>query len=109
MPGRGGGGYHQPEPCEALPREPADAPPASFPRHRKNFMPPEPTDSAAPLRPIERETVSRMGAELVGKTVPPADEAAVVEMLNFLAADMAALKAFDPGEIEPATAYRFER
>jgi hypothetical protein len=48
-----------------------------------------------------------MQAELVGKAVPAADESAVVEMLGFLAQDLAALKALNVGEAEPATIYRF--
>jgi hypothetical protein len=70
-------------------------------------MPTEPTGEPAPLRPTTRETVQRMQAELVGKAVPAADESAVVEMLGFLAQDLAALKALNVGEAEPATIYRF--
>lgn len=72
-------------------------------------MPTEPTGERAPLRPATREMVLRMQAELVGKAVPDADESAVVEMLGFLAQDLAALKAVEAGESEPATIYRFAR
>ena len=72
-------------------------------------MPSEPTGERPPLQPPTRETVLRMQAEFVGKTVPAADESAVVEMLGFLAEDLAALKAMDTGEIEPAMIYRFAR
>ncbi len=69
----------------------------------------EPTSRATSQDPVTRETLVRMEAELVGRAVPDGEEAAVVEMLNFLAGDLAALKALDVGEIEPALVYRFER
>jgi hypothetical protein len=61
-----------------------------------------------PARKLAPETVARMADEVVAVPLDDKDRKAVVEMLQSLAADMAALRAFGVGDNEPATVYDAE-
>jgi hypothetical protein len=54
---------------------------------------------------VSAETIARMAAEIVGTPVAARDRAAVADMLQSLAADMAAVKRMNVGSTEPATVY----
>lgn len=59
----------------------------------------------APPAKITPETIARMAEEIVGTPVKEKERQAVVDVLQSLAADMAALRAMSVGTAEPATLY----
>jgi hypothetical protein len=56
-------------------------------------------------RTIRPETIGLVATDLIGLVLGPADLAATAVLLNALAADMAPLATFSPGDDEPVLVY----
>lgn len=55
---------------------------------------------------VTPEMTGRVAEQIIGTSIPAADEPAVAELWTDLLADMAALRKTDVGETEPALIYR---
>jgi len=59
-----------------------------------------------PVPAVSAVTIDAVARELVGRELPETDLKAVAELTTSLFGEMAPLRAFEVGEIEPASIYR---